>query len=206
VFPYPSMVGAGDRMSICWAVLGRAPDLAIAVPLPEPNRLYHACQGMNLDASHPGSAGCAAPAVYHSCKGSNGCHAQGGCGFVHGVEGGGSCSSVALRAANLCGAPTPPAKLFSAPSDNKCQALGGCAVPISASQLYPTTGAMALYNFDADPPHFALPLQGSMGFEIGEGVYAKAWQAYSQVMQARGKEAGPMPEPTTLRLALPPST
>jgi hypothetical protein len=206
VFPYPSMVGAGDRMSICWAVLGRAADLAIAVPMPEPNRLYHACQGMNLDASQPVSTGCAAPAVYHSCKGSNGCRAQGGCGFVHGVTGGGSCSTVALRGANLCGAPTPPANRFSAPSDNRCQALGGCAVPISASQLYPNTGVMALFNFDAVPPHSALPMPGTMNFEIGEGVYAKAWQAYSRVMQARGQDAGPAPEPTALRLALPPST
>lgn len=210
VFPYPSMVGAGDRMAICWAVLGRAADLAIAVPMPEQDRLYHACQGMNLDAAQEATAGCAAAAIYHSCKGSNGCHAQGGCGFVHAVSGGGSCGAsggaVALRAANLCGAPTPPAARSSAPSDNRCQALGGCAVPISASQLYPTSGVMALYNFDTDPPHQALPLQGTISFEMGENVYAKAWQAYTEVLQARGQQAGAAPAPTALRLALPPST
>ena len=38
-------------------------------------------------------------------------------------------------AAGSTGKPTP----YSAPSDNKCATFGGCAVPISASQLYPET-------------------------------------------------------------------
>jgi hypothetical protein len=141
-------------------------------------------------------AACAALAVYHSCKGSNGCHAQGGCGFAQLDSGGGQ-----------CGAPSPgDAGKFSAPSDNKCGGFGGCAVPISASQLYPSGGTMKLYNFGPAPGHPALPLADTLGFELGEGVYDKAWQAYSAVMKARGQDAGAAPVPTDLRLALPPST
>jgi hypothetical protein len=196
-FPYPSMVGAGDRMSICWAVLGRAADLARDLPPPQPDRLQHACQAMDLGAGADGAgAACAALAVYHSCKGSNDCRAQGGCGFAHLDSGGG-----------LCGAPSPGEKgKFSAPSDNKCQSFGGCAVPISASQLFPATGTMKLYDFGPAPAHHVLPLAATLGFELGEAVYDKAWQAYSAVMKARGQDAGPVPAPTDLRLALPPST
>jgi hypothetical protein len=197
-FPYPSMVGAGDRMSICWAVLGRAADLARDLP-PASDGLQHACQAMDLGtggAHDKAGAACAALAVYHSCKGSNGCHAQGGCGFAQLDSGGGQ-----------CGAPSPGgAGKFSAPSDNKCGGFGGCAVPISASQLYPSGGTMKLYNFGPGPGHPALPLADTLGFELGEGVYDKAWQAYSAVMKARGQDAGAAPVPTDLRLALPPST
>jgi hypothetical protein len=194
-FPYPSMVGAGDRMSICWAVLGRAADLARDLPPPEPERLQHACQAMDLGADES-AATCAALAIYHSCKGSNDCRAQGGCGFVQSDSGGG-----------LCGAPSPgTADKFSAPSDNKCRSFGGCAVPISASQLYPAAGTMKLYNFGPAPAHHALPLPDTLSFELGESVYDKAWQAYTAVMTARGQQAGAAPAPTDLRLALPPST
>lgn len=98
-FPYPSMVGAGDHMSICWAVLGQAPSLAAGVPLPESGVLYHACQGMHLE--DPASSSCAALAVYHTCRGSNGCHAQGGCGFAQLDSGGGQCDGSA--APSSCG-------------------------------------------------------------------------------------------------------
>lgn len=195
-FPYPSMVGSGDRMSICWAVFGRAADLSGGVPAPEPGVLQHACQGMDLDAEHGGSAACAALAIYHSCRGSNGCHAQGGCGFVQADSGGG-----------MCGAPSPgTGSMYSAPSDNKCRSFGGCAVPISASQLFPTTGTMKLYNFGPAPEHQSMALSSELSFEFGENVYDKAWEAYAVVMKARGKEAGSRPAPTDLRMALPPST
>lgn len=211
-FPYPSMVGAGDRFSICWAVLGRSPDLAQGVPLPDPATLYHACQGLSLDGDPNGSApsGCAALAVYHTCRGSNGCHAQGGCGFAQKDAGGGSCGHAVKAAplgANLCGAPKPPAALYSAPSDNKCKTFGGCAVPISASQLYPAGGTMTLYDFGPAPRHGALPMQGAtLAFALGDNVYDTAWKAYGQVMAARGEPVGAKPAPTDLRLALPPST
>ena len=222
-FPYPSMVGAGDRMSICWAVLGQAPSLAAGVPLPESGVLYHACQGMHLE--DPASSSCAALAVYHTCRGSNGCHAQGGCGFAQLDSGGGQCggsaapsscghsAKVTAVAGNLCGAPKPPGpvpgpKIYSAPSDNKCGTFGGCAVPISASQLYPNAepGTMALYDFGAAPDHENILLDQTVTFSLGESVYDKAWEAYSKVVVARGGTAGDKPAPTDLRMALPPST
>ncbi len=78
-FPYPSMVGAGDRMAICWAVLGEAPNLAIGVDPPDNTTLYHCCQGLDLTDV---GVDCAAPKIFHACRGSNLCKAQGGCGFV----------------------------------------------------------------------------------------------------------------------------
>ena len=211
-FPYPSMVGAGDRMAICWAVLGQAPNLATGVPKVEKDVLYHACQGMHLEGE--ASDTCAALAVYHTCKGSNGCHAQGGCGFAQLDSGGSNCGhgvKVAAAADNLCGVPTGP---YSAPSDNKCGGFGGCAVPISASQLYPNTtkktppqaATMVLYDFGPAPEHHNLPLDETMSFSLGDSVYDKAWEAYGKVMAARGTPVGAPPPPTDLRLALPPST
>ncbi|MES3025830.1 MAG: ferritin-like domain-containing protein [Pseudomonadota bacterium] len=214
-FPYPSMVGSGDRMSICWAVFGQAPNLAGGVPLPDKERLYHACQGMNLDTDHaePAPAACAAIAVYHSCRGSNGCRAQGGCGFAQ-IDIPGKPVSLAatpdLGAQNLCGGgPTPPpGGFYSAPSDNRCATYGGCAVPISASQLFPnvTPEQMLTYNFGPGPDHRPFALKQAMTYALGENVYSKAWEAFSVVQKARGETAGPEPKPTDLRLALPPST
>jgi hypothetical protein len=215
-FPYPSMVGTGDRVSLCWAVLGRSPDLSQGVPELVDGTLYHACQGLSLDGDPHGSAasGCAAMAIYHTCRGSNGCHAQGGCGFAQADAGGSSCghsvkaAPVAGTAMNLCGGPKPATAtaLFSAPSDNKCKTFGGCAVPMSASQLFPATGTMKLYNFGAGPEHGASALTDTLDFALGDSVYDTAWAAFGKVMEARGKEAGAKPAPTDLRLALPPST
>lgn len=233
-FPSPSMSGSGDRISICWAIFGKAPSLALGLNTPNPDTLYHACQGLSLaepDTAHA----CAAIEVYHTCRGSNGCHAQGGCGFVQPDTGGGSCgqslAAVATPGAGaqvLCGAPKPtpggasgglcgapkPAPgntPYSAPSDNKCQSFGGCAVPISASQLFPAPAdgappqVMKLYDF-VGAGHSAEPI-GAMAFQTGESVYEKAWEAYKQVMAKRGQPVTtPMPEPTLLRVALPPST
>jgi len=213
-FPYPSMVGSGDRISICWAITGKAPDLSVSVLPPDPAVLYHACQGMDLNATHAHE--CAALAIYHTCRGSNGCHAQGGCGFVQADGGSGSCgghscgqsSMSKLGGNNLCGAPKPSADLYSAPSDNQCKSFGGCAVPISASQLYPKSGTMKLYNFGGAPEHESIPLQNAdnLAFKQGDNVYEIAWQAYSKVMEARKQKAGKLPEATDLRIALPPST
>ncbi|WP_296943667.1 ferritin-like domain-containing protein [uncultured Massilia sp.] len=214
-FPYPSMVGAGDRFSICWAVLGKSPDLSVGVPLPDQSTLYHACQGLSLDGDPQGSNGnaCAALAVYHTCRGSNGCHAQGGCGFAQLDTGGGSCGHAVKAAplptaANLCGGPkpTPVPSFYSAPSDNKCKTFGGCAVPISASQLYPAAGTMTLYEFGAAPDHGAVSIKETLSFSLGDSVYDTAWEAYSKVMSARHQDPGAKPAPSDLRIALPPST
>src|SRR6185295_19516939 len=70
-FPYPSMVGSGDRMAICWAVFGKAPDLSIELEPLVSNTLYHACQGLDYTAEggEKGKNQCAPIAVYHTCRG-----------------------------------------------------------------------------------------------------------------------------------------
>lgn len=203
-FPYPSMVGSGDRMSICWAVLGKSVRLCDGMGQPGA-ALQHACQGLSLAQPDP-MASCAALEIYHTCKGSNHCHAQGGCGFAHADQGGGSCGAANAGAGGATGS-GPLA--YSAPSDNKCAGFGGCAVPISASQVYPDTkppGFMKLYDFGG-AGHTAQPLGQTMAFACGDGVYDKAWEAYKVVMASRGQPVtAPKPAPTDLRLALPPST
>jgi len=206
-FPYPSMVGSGDRVSICWAIFGKVPDLSLGIGTQDPNKLYHACQG--LDIEKPTDEGEAPVEVFHSCRGSNECKAQGGCGFAQLDDGGGSCS--AMRVAQptipihkggeiLCGG----SKNYSSPADNKCKTCGGCAVPISASQLFPKGGKMIIYNFD-DTGSTPAPI-GEMPFQLGDNVYDKAWDAYCKVMQARGQTPGPKPTASDLRVAFPPST
>ncbi|HWU96447.1 MAG TPA: hypothetical protein VN029_12675, partial [Sphingomonas sp.] len=41
--------------------------------------------------------------------------------------------------------PTPSGPVYTAPSDNICGGFGGCAVPISAMQLYPKAGTMEVW-------------------------------------------------------------
>ncbi|WP_426343258.1 ferritin-like domain-containing protein [Pseudoduganella sp. R-32] len=206
-FPYPSMVGSGDRMSICWAITGQSADLRHGLDAPGKDTLYHACQGLSLSKPDTG-ASCAAIEIYHTCRGSNGCHAQGGCGFAQRDTGGGGLCGAKVAQAPAAGS-TGKVTPYSAPSDNKCASFGGCAVPISASQLYPETApppAMKLYDFEG-PDHQAVPLGQTMAFTKGDSVYEKAWEAYKAVMAKRGAPVtAPMPEPTDLRVALPPST
>src|SRR5207244_6316617 len=101
----------------------------------------------------------------------------------------------------MCGPPPPPGKaIYSAPSDNKCATFGGCAVPISASQVYPKSGKMELFDFtggDNTPE----PI-GKMEFTAGELVHDVAYRAYLQVMQHRGKNPPDSPPPPPdIRLA-----
>jgi hypothetical protein len=196
-------------VSICWAVLGKAPDLALGLEQPREHALHHACQGLDLE--NPGSGNMPAITTYHTCKGSNACMAQGGCGYVQSVEGGGTCRGgggggstsrgTTIKSQTTCG---HPGMLYSAPTDNTCRALGGCAVPISASQLYPSSGEMAL--FDVGPDAEPKPI-GTMPFAYGDPVYDVAWRAYCEVLGARGEPPPSAPPPIDdLRLALPPST
>jgi hypothetical protein len=206
-FPSPSMGGTGDRMAICWALFGEAPDLSLGIDPIEPNKLYHACQA--LDFSAAGNS-CAEPAVFHTCIGSNKCKAQGGCGFVHQVTGGGNCGhNMGTRGplsagTRSCGNPAS-ATVYSAPSDNKCATFGGCAVPISASQVYPEDGTMQLFDFTGTD-NKPVPL-AKMPYKEGEVVHDVAYRAYLQVMQHRGKKPPETPPPPSdIRLAFPPST
>jgi hypothetical protein len=134
-FPYPSMAGSGDRMAICWAIFGRPPDLSLGIGQRLPGTLYHTCQGLGIES--PGND-CAAVVVFHACKGSNTCKAEGGCGFVHTTTGGGGlCGSLAFQAKQSGeggggggdgggdrGGPTT----YSAPSDNKCATFRGLRI------------------------------------------------------------------------------
>jgi hypothetical protein len=212
-FPYPSMGGSGDRLMMCWAVFGQLPDLSVGVQPRMPNALYHACQGMDLNTQRNAVAECGSPEVYHNCRGSNACRAQGGCGFVQEVGQSKTCSSSLKAVEAGCGLP-PPA--YSAPADNMCKSFGGCAVPISASQIFPefintdkqkNIGRMELNDFP--PPKFqTLKLDGFVVFKTGDFVYDIAWDAYTQVLQKRDPDA-PLPEkpkPSAIRLAFPPST
>jgi hypothetical protein len=227
LFPYPSMAGSGDRMAIVWAVTGMTPDLSVGIDPPVANTLKHSCQGLDFDTR--GGNDCAQVSIFHSCKGSNHCRAQGGCGFVQVTTGGGNCSSSAPKSGGgSCGGgggncgtvlstrkfggtcgwpPPPPSTFYSAPSDNKCATLGGCAVPISASQLYPTQGMMQLFDFETDATGTITsdPIC-RMRYKIGEPVHSVAYRAFAEVMEYKQKPAKPNPKPNDLRLAFPPST
>jgi hypothetical protein len=213
-FPFPSMSGSGDRMAICWAVFGKAPDLSLGLDPPVTGTLYHSCQGLDYSATggQIGANGCAPVAVFHSCRGSNGCHAQGGCGFVQPTSGGGNCSaglkaSTAIGVRTFGGGCNPFAgAAYSAPGDNKCATFGGCAVPMSASQVFPKTGHMDLFSFQqVDGQWTSVPVTAGQVFATGQNVHDIAWQAYFKVMQPNGT-APAQPKPTPLRLAFPPST
>jgi hypothetical protein len=230
-FPYPSMSGSGDRMAICWAVFGKGPDLSIGLEPPVSGTLYHSCQGLDYNPGQTGANSCAPVAVFHSCRGSNGCHAQGGCGFVQPTTGGGNCSTSSpagggggscSAGGGGCGGPKTGTKIetktfgagcnpfagqaYSAPGDNKCVSFGGCAVPISASQLFPKSGHFQLFGFTKDDQGqwTSVPVKDPLLFAVGDNVHDVAWAAYKAVMDLDPKT--PPPAPTLLRLAFPPST
>ena len=219
-FPFPSMYGSGDRVSICWAVLGKYPDITQGVAKKTPNTLYHACQGMQLPKSSP--VLCGAPpsanlpdvAVFHSCRGSNTCKAEGGCGFVQQVGSQSIICGFKVLAEDLHDPLQKEIIIYSAPSDNACASYGGCAVPISESQLYPppdntkptAQGEMELNDFP--PPAFTpTKLDQKLQYSKGDKVYDIAWEAYIEVLKSRGITNLPTkPKPDPLRLAFPPST
>jgi hypothetical protein len=213
-FPFPSMAGSGDRVAICWAVFGETPDLSIGLAPPEKNTLYHSCQALDYTAP-PGDAGsnqCAPVQVFHSCRGSNGCRAQGGCGFAQLTTGGGSCHAMLSTGTAIgtrsFGAGCNPfaGGPYSAPGDNKCGTFGGCAVPISASQLFPKSGQMQLFKFEREGTSgwTSVPIDTPLLFRVGDNVHDVAWAAYKKVMGLDDKTPAPPPNP--LRLAFPPST
>jgi hypothetical protein len=216
-FPFPSMYGSGDRVSICWAVMGKFPDITQGVAPKDPGKLYHACQGLKLTPA----VLCGAPnsnlpdvAVFHSCRGSNTCKAEGGCGFVQQVGSQSIICGFKVMAEDLQDPLRKEIIIYSAPSDNACAAFGGCAVPISESQLYPppdgtkpaAPGKMELNNFP--PPDFKpAKLDEQLQYSKGEKVYDIAWKAYIEVLKSRGVTDLPTkPAPDPLRLAFPPST
>jgi hypothetical protein len=221
-FPSPSMYGSGDRVSICWAVFGRYPNIVEGIAPRKTGTLYHACQGMELIGASGDT--CAQVEVFHSCRGSNTCKAEGGCGFVQ-VQGESAQCGIKplLEHLNptrpLAGQAQAGGKLYSAPSDNKCASFGGCAVPISASQLYPIPdadepdqpfGYMELYDFVGETAEPEV-IKGLMGkvlqrYDVGDRVYDIAWDAYVKVLTHRKQPIPEKPKDSELRLAFPPST
>lgn len=203
-FPSPAMYGSGDRLSICWAITGQVPKLWEGVAsLNRKGTMYHACQGMVIDESNSTADLMPNVAIYHSCKGSNDCKTEGGCGFVHGITPGGNCGS----------SHTDPDSLVSIPANNKCGNLGGCAVPISESQLFPApdskdeskAGKMQVFNFIKEGDKWTPVALEEITYKKGDSVYGKAWEAYEKVMEAKGKQVE-KPAINDLRLAFPPST
>jgi len=191
-FPYAAMQVSGDKMSICWAIFGKVPNLISPPPLPpEKSRVPHACQGINYDLENiDDPAVCATMSIVHSCGGTNTCKAQGGCGYV-GKDAKGD---------------------YSAPGDNQCKTYGGCAVPISASQvMYPfskdktvTSGTMD--EFDISCAGIApTPIGDTVKFSVGDLIYDTAWQAYADVMLKKHNRVVTKPDPSALRLAMPPN-
>lgn len=201
-FPYPAMAGSGDRIGIFWAIFGSTPDLSLGIKEKhlQKDTLYHACQGLSFDKYRDDS--CASQEIFHTCKGSNTCKGEGGCGFLHSNVGGGNCSSPNQKA-------EPPSSLYTAPADNRCIGFGGCAVPISASQLFPKDGKMVLYRLTGEEPEQIKNDKEeaiTIDFKEGQPVYDVAWKAYSEVLKHQGEEVPEKPKPSSLRLAFPPST
>jgi hypothetical protein len=220
-FPFPSMGGSGDRLMMCWAVFGQLPNLAIGVQPIVNGYLYHACQGMDLSSNPPDNT-CASAEIYHNCRGSNSCKAQGGCGFVQQVGQSKSCGSSVMSlktVENLCGGPVPKpttSTVYSAPADNICKSFGGCAVPISASQIYPvistdadnkpvTSGIMELNDF-VGRTYERKQLPGNLDFKTGDMVYDTAWEAFTKVLESRKVDVPAKPKTSDIRLVFPPST
>ena len=152
--------------------------------------------------------------VYHACRGSNECRATGGCGFVQPTTGGGNCSAAlstasagATRQFGAGGCNPFAGQAYSAPGDNKCGTFGGCAVPISASQLFPRSGNMQLFSYvQQDGKWVSQELTGKkILFAVGDNVHDIAWKAYFEVMKPDAPTPPP-PKPTAIRLAFPPST
>jgi hypothetical protein len=178
IFPYPAMVGSGDRMTMSWALFGLPPDLSVSAATVDSDVTQHACQGLNL--TEPSNT-CAAIGVYHSCRGANSCAGQGGCGFVQKI----SAAQPGQHGFALVKAKAATSGLFSAPSANACAGQGGCAIPIAAAQLLVQSGTMQLYDSDSQ-----------LQFSKGEPVHEVAIRAANldEVV------------PNDIRLVLPPAT
>jgi len=176
----------GDRMAICWAHFGQAPDLSLGVDPIVPGKLYHACQA--LDFSGLGNNQCAPPEVFHTCIGSNKCKAQGGCGFVQQTTGGGICGhAMGTRgplSAGGCGAP----------QQTTCSIRRRATTSAHLRRLRRANLGRA--GLSEERYHAAVRLHrqrqcagpiGKMNFSEGELVHDVAYRAYLAVMQHRGQ-------------------
>jgi len=176
-FPNAAMRATGSRMSLYWAVVGKAPDLSRGLPASKGDD-QHACQ--SLSTKHPDND-CASTSIYHTCGGSNACKGQGGCGYPNKTSDG----------------------HYVAPSDNTCAQKGGCGAPISVWQLYspPYSGTMDIVDIDSGKP-----IQpDTFPFSENDKVYDKAWEAYSAVMASKKTSVNKPDMPSPIRIVLPPN-
>lgn len=195
--PLGAMRASFGRFSVMWALYGRGPDLSkgIGIDPDDRRRLYNACRGLALDG--PGDNDCASPQAYHTCTGANSCMGQGACGTVRP-----DCDELQTKPLGPCTTSSggPLDKVYSAPAAHQCKALGGCAVPISASQRLrigkvpfkendgqaPPRARMNLYTFERVDGRFQPDDLESFRFHFGDSVYATAWKAYRRAQRAHG--------------------
>jgi hypothetical protein len=190
--------------------------------------VYHTCISSNLCRGQGGCGFVNKVTGGGSCGGGGGGGGGGGCGAQVGVQGpgaaGGLCGGVKPSGPhNLCGGPpappSPPPPIcgapkphYSAPGDNKCGGLGGCAVPISESQLYPIppsgqrVAKMDVFKFVKDAQgNWTSEPAGTITYQQGDRVIDKAYEAYAK---ANGVDVSDIAakKPSLIRLAFPPST
>jgi hypothetical protein len=186
--------------------------------------IFHTCRGSNLCKGMGGCGFVQSSGGGGSCGASSSLKTPAASGSSCGAPTGGNCSAVRMRAkGGLCGAPTPTptppascgtptptpgATTYTAPSDNICGGFGGCAVPISAMQLFPKSGVMDVYQLSAAHGCGKFPAKkiGQLEFKEGDKVEDIAFQAFAKVAQEMGYPAPTQQEPNDLRLAFPPST
>jgi hypothetical protein len=96
------------------------PDLSIGLEPADPKQALSLVPGA-WTWTRTGDNACAAVEIFHTCRGSNNCHAQGGCGFVQPVSGGGNCGSAVVTRGGVEGVecrrrlwPAAPEAVFSA--------------------------------------------------------------------------------------------
>ena len=152
-FPFPSMAGSGDRMAICWAVFGKAPDLSIGLDPPQHGVLYHSCQAFDYTATDrtPAPTSARRSRCSTRARARTAARRRAAAASCNRSAAARNCSTkvmadTAIGMRTFGGGCNPFAgPAYSAPGDNKCATFGGCAVPISASQLFPKTGTMDLF-------------------------------------------------------------
>ena len=229
-FPFPSMSGSGDRMAICWAVFGKPPDLATGSI-----RRRRACStilpGHRLQR-HAGAwaRSCAEVTVFHTCKGSNGCQAQGGCGFVQLTDGrrqllerdvdrDGQGDADVRRRQPLHAARRPSTDAWAAATRSPARPIRRPATT-SAADLrrlrgadlglagLPASGHMQLFDFkQVDGKWTSVLLDGQkMRLRGGRAVLRRRLEGLLPGDGPARDPSGRRPPPTPLRLAFPPST
>lgn len=89
------------------------------------------------------------------------------------------------------------------PGSNNCGSKGGCAVPISALQMFPAPyGDKQLMKYKNE----LTGAEETINFEKGELVYDVAWKVYTERYKQKFNKIPKKPKTNILRLIFPPST